>query len=219
MLFLLFVQFAYSQSYALVKRDGGATQAASPTSAPARSITTDSAGQDRDGQKLGGSTALPDRSDVSGFITIISPSTQTAASSVLPTATSSGIPDSSNFYNGRWIKVMRKATHRRRYILICGFSNNPLWPITTATPLDSGMGSRWCRNACDWRSIHAGWYQKPVDTHLLLYRIHDGTWRYSADRLRYQCPLNQRTARRICRRCDIVRLRSRKCRHVLQGTD
>ncbi|KAG6265206.1 hypothetical protein E4U47_006489 [Claviceps purpurea] len=99
MLFLLFVQFAYSQSYALVKRDGGATQAASPTSAPARSITTDSAGQDRDDQKLGGSTALPDRSDVSGFITIISPSTQTAASSVLPTATSSGIPDSSNFYN------------------------------------------------------------------------------------------------------------------------
>ncbi|CCE27979.1 uncharacterized protein CPUR_01453 [Claviceps purpurea 20.1] len=99
LLFLLFVQFAYSQSYALVKRDGGATQAASPTSAPAQSITTDSAGQDRDGQKLGGSTALPDRSDVSGFITIISPSTRTAASSVLPTATSSGIPDSSNFYN------------------------------------------------------------------------------------------------------------------------
>ncbi|KAG5941509.1 hypothetical protein E4U59_001684 [Claviceps monticola] len=99
MLFLLFVQFAYSQSHALVKRDGGATQAASPTSAPAQSITTDSAGQDRDGQKLGGSTALPDRSDVSGFITIISPSTQTAASSLLPTATSSGIPDSSNFYN------------------------------------------------------------------------------------------------------------------------
>ncbi|KAG5920287.1 hypothetical protein E4U61_007997 [Claviceps capensis] len=99
MLFLLFVQFAYSQSYALVKRDGGATQAASPTLAPAQSITTDSAGQDRDGQKLGGSTTLPDRSDVSGFTTIVSPSTQTAASSVLPTATSSGIPDSSNFYN------------------------------------------------------------------------------------------------------------------------
>ncbi|KAG5938683.1 hypothetical protein E4U60_001230 [Claviceps pazoutovae] len=99
MLFLLLVQFAYSQSYALVKRDSGATQAASPTSAPAQSITTDSAGQDRDGQKLGGSTALSDRSDVSGFITIISPSTQTAASSVLPTTTSSGIPDSSNFYN------------------------------------------------------------------------------------------------------------------------
>ncbi|KAG6035934.1 hypothetical protein E4U19_004040 [Claviceps sp. Clav32 group G5] len=99
MLFLLFVQFAYTQSYALVKRDGGATPAASPTSAPAQSITTDSAGQDRDGQKLGGSTALPERSDVSGFITIISSSTQTAASSVLPTATSRGIPDSSNFYN------------------------------------------------------------------------------------------------------------------------
>ncbi|KAG6056967.1 hypothetical protein E4U17_001817 [Claviceps sp. LM77 group G4] len=99
MLFLLFVQFACTQSYALVKRDGGATPAASPTSAPAQSITTDSAGQDRDGQKLGGSTALPERSNVSGFITIISSSTQTAASSVLPTTTSRGIPDSSNFYN------------------------------------------------------------------------------------------------------------------------
>ncbi|KAG6089431.1 hypothetical protein E4U15_002863 [Claviceps sp. LM218 group G6] len=99
MLLLLFVQFAYSQSYALAKRDGGATSTASPTSAPAQSITTDAAGQDRDGQKLGGSTTLPDRSDASGFKTIISSSTQTATSSVLPTATSSGIPDSSTYYN------------------------------------------------------------------------------------------------------------------------
>ncbi|KAG5957507.1 hypothetical protein E4U58_005952 [Claviceps cyperi] len=99
LMLFLFVQFAYSQSYALVKRDSGATSAASPTSAPAQSITTDAAGQDRDGQKLGGSTTLPDRSDVSGFITIVSSSTQTAASSVLPTATSSGITDSSTYYN------------------------------------------------------------------------------------------------------------------------
>ncbi|KAG5992153.1 hypothetical protein E4U52_003046 [Claviceps spartinae] len=99
MLLLLFVQFAYSQSYVLVKRDDGATSASSPTSAPAQSMTTDAAGQGRDGQKLGGSTTLLDRSDTSSFITIMSSSTQTATSSVLPTATSSGIPDSSTYYN------------------------------------------------------------------------------------------------------------------------
>ncbi|KAG5985027.1 hypothetical protein E4U55_001963 [Claviceps digitariae] len=90
---VLIAQFARSQSFALAQTDGGTTPITRPVSTPAGSRITDAPGRNQD------SSARPDQSNVSGFITVLSSSTETTASSVLPTATSSGFLDNSTFYN------------------------------------------------------------------------------------------------------------------------
>ncbi|KAG5952302.1 hypothetical protein E4U53_001194 [Claviceps sorghi] len=96
---VLTVRFAHSRAFALVERQAGATPITSPASSPAQSKITDAAGRDQDGKGSRESSALSDPSDASGFITVLSSSTQTTAGSVLPTATSSVFLDNSTFYN------------------------------------------------------------------------------------------------------------------------
>ncbi|KAG6012704.1 hypothetical protein E4U54_007333 [Claviceps lovelessii] len=94
---VLVVQFAQSQSFAPTEKDGGATSITSPVTSPARSKITDAAGRDQDDRESRVSSAQPTPE-------FSSASTQTTASSVLPTATSSGFLDNSTFYNGKWIE-------------------------------------------------------------------------------------------------------------------
>ncbi|KAG6039445.1 hypothetical protein E4U41_002625 [Claviceps citrina] len=100
MFLILLRQFAHSQSFAIIKGEGIETPVTSSISSPAQSKITDAPRRDQDGKVSQEPSAQPDRSDVSGSITVLSLSTQdTASSSALPAATTSGLWDHPNFYN------------------------------------------------------------------------------------------------------------------------